>query len=310
MTIPAFTRHQLGTGTPGGPTALTIGVLDGVHLGHRWLLRRLVEEARARGLSPGVITLHPHPRTVLTPSFQPSYLTSLEQRIELLQGAGAEWVIPLTFTSEVAEVEAEEFVTAFVEMLDMRLLVLGPDAAFGRGAPKDTPERMRWLGRALGFEVVQVPPFLIDGERCSSTAIRAALAAGDMERVTKLLGRHYELSGPVVRGLERGRTLGFPTANISVAADRALPALGVYATWARVGELRLPGATNIGRRPTFEPGHISIETHLLDFEGDLYGQRMSIELVRRIREERAFATVEELREQIARDIAQIREVLA
>lgn len=310
MTIPTFTRHQLRTGAPGGPTALTIGVLDGVHLGHRSLLRRLVEEAQPRGLRPGVITLHPHPRTVLTPSFRPSYLTSLEQRIELLHEAGAEWVIPLTFTSEVAEVEAEEFVAAFVELLEMRLLVLGPDAAFGRGAPKDTPERMRRLGQALGFDVVQVPPLLVDGERCSSTGIRAALEAGEMERVKKLLGRYYELSGPVVRGYERGRVIGFPTANISVAADRALPALGVYATWARVGELRLPGATNIGRRPTFEPGHISIETHLLDFEGDLYGKRMTIELVRRIREERAFGTVEELREQIARDIAQVREVLA
>ncbi|MDW8047550.1 MAG: bifunctional riboflavin kinase/FAD synthetase [Chloroflexota bacterium] len=309
MAIPALTRHQLESGSPGRPTALTIGVLDGVHLGHRALLQRLTQEARARGLTPGVITLHPHPRTVLNPSFQPSYLTSLEQRIELLHAAGADWVIPLTFTSEVAEVEAEELVSAFVEFLEMRLLVLGPDAAFGRGAPKDTPERMRRLGAALGFEVVQIPPLLIEGERCSSSAIRSALQAGDMERVTRLLGRHYELSGPVVRGYERGRTLGFPTANISIAADRALPALGVYATWVRIGEMRFKGATNIGRRPTFEPGHVSIETHVLDFDGDLYGRRITIELVARIREERVFASVEELREQIARDVAHVREVL-
>lgn len=309
MAIPALTRHQLESGAPGRPTALTIGVLDGVHLGHRALLQRLREEAHARGLTPGVITLHPHPRTVLNPSFQPSYLTSLEQRIELLREAGAEWVIPLTFTSEVAEVEAEDLAAALAESLQMRLMVLGPDAAFGRGAPKDTPERMRRLGAALGFEVIQIPPLMIEGERCSSSAIRAALQAGDMERVTRLLGRYYELSGPVVRGYERGRTLGFPTANISIAADRALPALGVYATWVRIGEMRLPGATNIGRRPTFEPGHISIETHILDFEGDLYGRRIAIELVERIRDERAFGSIEELREQIGRDVARVREVL-
>ncbi len=309
MAIPALTRHQLESGAPGRPTALTIGVLDGVHLGHRALLQRLCEEAHARGLAPGVITLHPHPRTVLNPSFQPSYLTSLEQRIELLREAGAEWVIPLAFTSEVAEVEAEDLAAALAESLQMRLMVLGPDAAFGRGAPKDTPARMRRLGAALGFEVVQVPPLMIDGERCSSSAIRAALQAGDMGRVRRLLGRSYELSGPVVRGYERGRTLGFPTANISIAADRALPALGVYATWVRIGEMRLPGATNIGRRPTFEPGHISIETHILDFEGDLYGRRIAIELVERIREERAFGSIEELREQIGRDVARVREVL-
>lgn len=309
MPIPPLTRHQLRSGAPGGPSALTIGVLDGVHLGHRALLRELLHAAAVRGLSPGVITLHPHPRTVLNPGFPASYLTSLEQRIELLHGAGAEWVIPLTFTSEVAEVEAEELAAAFVEELGMRLLVLGPDAAFGRGAPRDTPDRMRRLGAELGFEVVQVPPFLVDGERCSSSAIRAALQEGDMARVTKLLGRHYELAGPVVRGHERGRTIGFPTANISVAADRALPALGVYATWVRAGELRLRGATNIGRRPTFAPGHVSIETHLLDFEGDLYGQWLTIELVARIREERAFSGVEALRAQIARDIERVREVL-
>jgi riboflavin kinase/FMN adenylyltransferase len=191
----------------------------------------------------------------------------------------------------------------------MRLMVLGPDAAFGRGAPKDTCERMRSLGADLGFEVVQIEPLMHDHERYSSTAVRNALAVGDMERVTALLGRNYRLSGPVVKGFERGRTIGFPTANISVAADRALPGLGVYATRVHVGGRTVAGATNIGRRPTFDAGHVSVETHVLDFEGDIYGERMVIEIVHRIRAERFFPNVDELTDQIAADVAEARRVL-
>jgi riboflavin kinase/FMN adenylyltransferase len=310
MPLPSFTVMQLRAGAPGPPTALTIGVLDGVHLGHQALVRRLREEARARALSAGVVTLHPHPLTVLRPGVRPSYLTTLDDRMALLREAGADWVLPLTFTSEVSEVTAEELALAFRDELRMRLLVLGPDAAFGRGAPKDTVERMRTLGREAGFEVVQIEPLMHDHERYSSSAVRRALAEGDMARVTALLGRTYRLAGPVVRGFERGRTIGFPTANISVAADRALPALGVYATRAHVAGRTLPGATNIGTRPTFDAGHVSIETHLLDFEGDIYGERMELEMIARIRPEQAFGGADELVAQIRRDVATARALLA
>jgi len=309
MPIPAFTLAQLTAGAPGPESALTIGVLDGVHLGHQALLRRLSDEARKRALAPGVVTLHPHPITVLRPEIAPSYLTSLEDRIDLMRAAGADWVIPLTFTSEVSEITAEDLARAFYDVVRMRLMVLGPDAAFGRGAPKDTVERMRALGAELGFDVIQVEPLMHDGERYSSTAVRRALAEGDMERVTALLGRNYRLSGPVVKGFERGRTIGFPTANISVAADRALPALGVYATRAHMAGRELLGATNIGRRPTFDAGHISIETHLMDFEGDIYGERMEIEIVQHLRGEVAFPNVDDLVAQIGRDVEAAREAL-
>jgi len=310
MSLPSFTAMQLSAGAPGPESALTIGVLDGVHLGHQALLRRLSDEARKRALAPGVVTLHPHPLTVLRPETRPSYLTSLEDRIELLRAAGADWVIPLTFTSEVSEITAEELGRAFYEKLRMRLMVLGPDASFGRGAPKDTPDRMRALGAELGFEVVQIEPLMHDHERYSSTAVRKALGAGDMERVRGLLGRPYRLAGPVVHGFERGRTIGFPTANISVAADRALPALGVYATRATAGGRTWMAATNIGTRPTFDAGHISIETHLIDFEGDVYGERMAIDVVHRIRAERAFSGPDELVAQIKKDVDSAREVLS
>ncbi|MCZ2111844.1 MAG: riboflavin biosynthesis protein RibF [Dehalococcoidia bacterium] len=310
MALPSFTRAQLAAGAPGPDTALTIGVLDGVHRGHQALLGRLRDEARSRALAPGVVTLHPHPITVLRPEVAPSYLTSLEDRIELMRDAGADWVIPLTFTSEVSEVTAEELASAFYELLRMRLMVLGPDAAFGRGAPKDTFERMKTLGAALGFEVLRIEPLMHDHERYSSTAVRNALRDGDMERVTALLGRNYRLSGPIIHGFERGRTIGFPTANISIAADRALPSLGVYASRAHVGNRAFIGATNIGRRPTFDAGHVSIETHLLDFEGDLYGERMDLEICHRIRGEIAFRSVDRLVAQIARDIDDVRSTLA
>jgi riboflavin kinase / FMN adenylyltransferase len=309
MTIPAFTRTQLQAGAPGPDTALTVGVLDGVHLGHQSLLKQLVEAARERALSPGVVTLHPHPLTVLRPETRPSYLTSLEERMQLILATGCAWVIPLTFTSDVAEVECEELGRAFYEHLGMRLMVLGPDAAFGRGAPRDTVERMRQLGEELGFEVLQVEPLMHDSERYSSTAVRKALEQGNMERVAEQLGRPYRLAGPVVRGFERGHTIGFPTANISVAADRALPALGVYATRVHLEGQTYCGATNIGRRPTFEAGHISIETHILDFDGDIYGRRLELDIIQRIREEKAFPSVEALSSQIREDVASARRLL-
>jgi len=310
MSIPSFTAAQLKAGAPGIPAALTIGVLDGVHKGHQALLGRLVAEATARGLSPGVVTLHPHPITVLRPEIQPSYLTTLERRIDLMMQAGMAWVIPMTFTSDVAEIECEDLALAFQELVGMKLLVMGPDAAFGRGAPKDTYERMLHLSKTAGFDVLRIEPLMHDHERYSSTAVRKALAEGDMGRVTALLGRHYSLSGPVVKGFERGRTIGFPTANISIAADRAMPALGVYATRAKVNGQRYLGATNIGRRPTFDAGHVSIETNLFDFAGDLYGQRMEIDFVERIRAEVKFGGIEELATQIAKDVAKAREILA
>jgi riboflavin kinase/FMN adenylyltransferase len=309
MAIPSFTLLQLTAGAPGTDTALTVGVLDGVHLGHQALLARLREEARTRRLKPGVVTLHPHPLTVLRPEIRPSYLTTLEDRMELLRAAGADWVIPLTFTSEVSEVTAEELATAFYERLRMRLLVLGPDASFGRGAPKDVFERMTALGATRGFEVVQIEALMLGAERCSSTAVRAALAEGNMDRVTSLLGRPYRLAGPIVHGFERGRTIGFPTANISVALDRAMPALGVYATRAIVNGVTWPGATNIGTRPTFDAGHVSVETNMIGFEGDIYDERMELDFVHRIRGEQAFPSVDELVAQIGRDVDTARTML-
>jgi riboflavin kinase/FMN adenylyltransferase len=303
---------------PGGATpqasVVTIGVFDGVHRGHQALVGRVCEEARARGLVAGVVTFHPNPVTVLRPEVTLSYLTSLERRVELLREAGAGWVAVVQFTSELALVSAADFARMLVEDAGMRLLIVGENFRLGRGREGDVP-RLREIGAEFGFAVQTVPLVEGDEEEISSTRIRRALAGGDMRTVSDLLGRPYSLRGPVLHGEERGRSLGFPTLNIGVSADQALPPDGVYVTraeiqsggdWGRV----LHGATNIGTQPTFDGTRRRIETHLLDFDGDLYGQVVNIELLQRLREERKFDGVDALVAQIERDVAETRAYFA
>jgi len=304
-----FAREELRHFGLGRPTALTIGNFDGVHRGHQHLVRFVIERARALGLAAGAITLYPDPARVLRPQEPPQYLTSLEERLELLHGLGLDLVLPLTFTSELAELSPRAFVTLLRDELDMRLLVMGPDNAFGRNR-QATPEAVARLGEELGFGVEVLPaPLGLAELTISSTAIRAALAAGDLETVAQQLGRPYSIRGPVVRGDGLGRQIGFPTANIAVTADRALPAFGVYATWAFVGEARHASATSIGVRPTVGGENVTVETYIMDFEGDLYDQTLRIELVARLRPELKFDSLEAMKGQIARDVAEARRVL-
>jgi riboflavin kinase / FMN adenylyltransferase len=304
-----FAREEMRRFTPSRGTALTIGNFDGVHLGHQHLVRFLIERASAAGLQPGAVTLYPDPVRVLRPQEPMQYLTSLEERLELLRELGLDFVVPLTFTSELAETAPKTFVAVLREELDLRLLIMGPDNAFGRNR-EGSPESMSELGSELGFEVAVMPaPLSTDQITVSSTAIRTALATGDLPTVEALLGRPYSLRGPVVHGEERGRTLGFPTANIGVTADRALPAFGVYATWAFVGERRYQSATSIGVRPQFDGEHPSVETFIFDFNEDLYDQTLRIELVERLRPELKFESVDVLVRQMHADVELSREIL-
>lgn len=306
-----FARQELQHFDTAGGTALTIGNFDGVHRGHQHLVRFLIERARALGLQSAAVTLYPDPVRVLRPHEPMQYLTSLEERLELLHGLDLDLVIPLTFTSELAELSPRAFVTMLREELDLRLLVMGPDNAFGRNR-EATPEKMQALGEELGFDVEVMPQPLTAGPEAivSSTSIRAALAEGDLDSVARQLGRPYSLRGPVVSGDKRGRTLGFPTANIAVTADRALPAFGVYATWAYAGGERLASATSIGTRPQFDGLAPSVETYIMDFDRDLYDTILRIELVERLRPELKFDTLEALIEEMNRDIARSREILS
>ena len=312
VTLPVMTlsREELTRNAPGRPSAITIGVFDGVHRGHRYLIETLRERARARDLASAAVTLHPSPVQVLRPQVRIAYLTSLEERIELLRATGVDAVAPLTFTSEVAELSATDFLALLHSTLDMRYLLMGPDNAFGRGR-EGTPARVAEIGREIGFEVeVLEAPLDGDDGRVSATRIRDALSEGDMELAERLLGRPFALRGPVVRGNERGRTIGYPTANMAVTPDRALPAYGVYVTRATVGGRTHASATNIGVNPTFGDPLPSVETYILDFEGDLYGRELRIEVLHRLRGEMKFDGVAALTAAIAADVEATRAYFA
>ena len=303
-------REELRRVAPGRPTALTVGVFDGVHLGHRHLLRHLTQRAHELGLAAGALTLHPDPAYVLHPNAQPRYLVSVERRLQLLREAGPDFVGCITFTPAVAELSAEEFAAILKEELSLSYLLMGPDHSFGRDRA-GSPAYMAKVGESLGFEVEVLAERLWGSEEAvSSTAIRTALAQGNVELASKYLGRPFSLCGPVVKGDQRGWLLGFPTANIDVPVDQALPAFGIYATWAYLGEERHASATNIGVRPMFRSDRPMVETYIFDFDKDIYGQTLRIELIKRLRPEMSFPDVEALKKQMHLDVIAAREALS
>jgi len=296
-------EQELSELSPKKDMLLTVGVFDGVHLGHKYLISQLTEQARQRDLLTGVITFRQHPLVVLSPQTKLSFLTDLDQRINLLKSEGVEAVVTLSFTPEVAQLGARQFIGLLIKYLRMRGLVIGYDFALGRGREGDI-NALRSLGPEMGFTVTVIPRVMINGEVASSTAIRKALAGGDMERVRRLLGRYFSLHGRVATGVGRGRGLGFPTANIAADSQQALPPDGVYATWAYIGDKAYPSMTNIGRRPTFGGGECTVEVYILDYTGDLYEHELRVDIVERLRNEKKFSTAAELKEQIAADIKQ------
>jgi riboflavin kinase/FMN adenylyltransferase len=311
VNAPALAREELLRLDPGRESAVTIGKFDGVHRGHQHLVSWTVARARELGLASVVITLHPNPLTVLRPGMPITYLCSLEERLEMLRSLGPDRVGVLTFTSELALLSARDFVALLQETVRMRLLVGGPDMALGRDR-EGSLAVLSQLGREMGFRVETAPMLVEEGQKVGSSALRQALAEGDMEEVARLLGRPYRLRGPVVRGAGRGRDLGFPTANVAVAPDLALPAYGVYVTMAHVGGVALPSCTNVGVRPTFadEGPAVTVEAYILDYEGDLYGQVIGLEFLHRLRDELKFSSVAELVAAMHRDIEHTRQYLA
>jgi len=299
---------ELSAFTPERETLLTIGVFDGVHLGHRHLIRKLTQRAAEGNFLSGVVTFNSNPKAVLSPRTKLARLATLEERASLLKSVGVDLVIPLTFTTEVAALSAREFVLYLKKYLKMRGLVIGPNFALGRGR-EGNAAALKSLGQELGFTVEVVKPLMVEGSLVSSTAVREALARGDMKTTTKLLGRYFSLSGPVAAGVERGHILGFPTANIQFDAGQAMPEDGVYATLAHIGEKVYQSVTNIGVKPTFGKGERTVEAHLFDFSGDLYGQKLTIELVERLRPEMKFAGPEELAAQIKNDVERAKTIL-
>lgn len=296
------------TAVPSEPTILTIGTFDGVHLGHRHLLKSLTEEASRTGYKTAVITFRNHPRSVLSPDRGVSYITSLNERITLLKQTGVTTVIPVDFTQEFAQITARDFVLLLVDTLKMRGLVVGSDFAMGHKREGDVPTLIG-LGQELGFSVKVAEPFSKDAIVIKSSKIRAALNEGDVGHASGMLDRLYSLGGLVVTGDGRGRGLGFPTANLGLDPDSLVLANGIYATWAIVRGKRYASATNVGTRSTFGPGERLVESFLLDFDGDLYGEFLTLEFVKRIRPEEYFPTVQALVDQITQDVLCIRSIL-
>jgi riboflavin kinase / FMN adenylyltransferase len=287
-----------------GGTVVTLGTFDGVHRGHQAVLAEVVRRARAKGLESLLVTFDPHPLEVVNPAAAPKLLTLRDEKRELLAGVGLDRVEWLPFTREVAQLDAAEFVRRLQADHGLRELVCGYDHAFGRGRGGDV-EVVRGLGAAGGFDVAVVDAVREDGQPISSTLIRAAVAHGDLDAAARGLGRRYGLLGRVVQGAGRGRTIGVPTINLAPPDPRKLlPPDGVYAAWVTVGAgsgERFGGMMNQGPRPTFREAERTLEIHLFDFAGDLYGETVWVEWVRRLRDVQAFPSREALVAQLERD---------
>jgi riboflavin kinase/FMN adenylyltransferase len=292
------------------PSVVTIGAFDGVHRGHQYLIRQLREQAETTGQVPVVLTFYPHPEMVLC-GFRPGfYLTLPDEKARLLGDLGVELVVTHPFNEEIRHIRAADFVKNLLTHLKMASLWIGANFALGYKREGNVAF-LQAQGQQLGFDVRVVDLMDAGGERVSSSRIRQALINGQVTEAGRLLGRPYRISGTVVKGDERGRTIGFPTANLDIKEEQAVPAGGVYAGWAQVGSDRYPSVANIGVRPTFDGiGKMTIEAHLLDYSGDLYGQEISLSFTERLRDEKKFSGIEELVSQIQRDIIKGRELLS
>ncbi len=303
-------RHLRSVAPPLPAAVLTLGNFDGVHCGHRAIVERAVREARAIGGQAVVLTFAPHPLAVIAPERAPARIQSLRDRLAVLRTLGIDVAVVQRFTRAFAARDPETFVRDFLRAhLDLRHVVVGYDLTFGRDRA-GTVDTLQRLGATLGFAVDVVGPVTVDGVQVSSTLLRRLLEAGDGRAAARLLGRLPALRGRVVGGERRGRTLGFPTANLHLKPGLLVPLDGVYAVRAHAAGAVRAGIMNIGVRPTFGERRRTIEVHLLDFSGDLYGQWLVVEIVERLRGERPFPGPEALRDAIAADVARARAVLA
>ncbi len=291
-----------------GRCVASIGFFDGVHRGHLCLVEQLCEEARKRALPAVLVTFDRHPRAVLCPDEAPTLLTTLEEKEILLRSTGVDEIVVLPFTLELSRLTALEFMREVLkDNLSVDALLLGYDHAFGHGG--GTLEDYRRWGVETGIEVIRATEF--PGCHISSSACRRLLERGEVEHAAELLGRNYSLTGDVVKGFHVGHELGFPTANILPTRDKLLPKRGAYAVWVTMQDgTQYAGMLNIGNRPTMENGEaVSVEVNLLDFEGDLYGQRLTVEFVGHLRDEQKFGSAAELARQLRNDESRARAIL-
>jgi len=291
-------------------SVITIGNFDGIHLAHQEILQRVVQEARERRVRSVVITFDPHPQRVLHPETQPFYLlTTLDEKVKLIESLGLDAVLLIAFTQAFSAMTAEAFVREILwDKLRIQKVFIGHDYAFGN-RKQGNEDFLRSMGGMLGFEVESINTFTVNGTTVSSTNIRKAVLGGDVVKAALLLGHPYSLSGTVIRGYQRGREIGIPTANIEPGKE-LLPANGVYAVMVDLEGVRHAGVLNVGFNPTFSNEKLSVEVHIMNFDGELYGKGLTVSFIERIRSEVKFESPQKLVDQILRDKAKAEEILA
>lgn len=294
------------------PCVATIGFFDGVHRGHRFLIERLKEDAEREGLESTVITFEKHPRQVLQADYQPKLLTTFEEKRQLLSRTGVDNCAVLQFDRQMAQLTAREFMARVLSgLLNVKKLYIGYDHRFGHNREEGFEDYVRY-GRELGIEVIRNTAFELEGVNVSSSVIRSFLLEGEVSMAARCLGYPYFLSGKVMPGVQEGRKLGFPTANIEVPAEKLIPASGAYAVDARMKDTvtMMPAMMNIGTRPTFGENNQTLEVHILDFEGDIYGKELLVAFEHRLRGERKFKSAEDLASQLRKDAERVREMIS
>ncbi|MBC5992100.1 bifunctional riboflavin kinase/FAD synthetase [Pontibacter cellulosilyticus] len=290
---------------------VTSGTFDGVHIGHQKILKRVIERAKEKDGQSVVITYWPHPRLVLFPEDNKlKLLSTIEERIEQLRSFGVDYLLIIPFTKEFSRTSSRTFITdILVKALNTKLLVIGYDHRFGKNR-EGSFENLKARSQQYGFEVEEIPRQDVDDVAVSSTKIRKALENGDIETANLYLGRKYSLSSVVTEGDKIGRTIGFPTANLELPdAPKLIPANGVYAVYAYLDGKKLPAMMNIGLRPTVSGKNLTLEAHILDFNENIYGKRITVEFIEHLRNERMFSGLDELKGQLAKDEAETRRAL-
>ena len=286
---------------PESKTVVTMGNFDGIHLGHQALVGNAVAEARECGAKSLVFTFDPHPLKLLAPDRAPRMILNHQDKMDMLRALGVDTVIVQNFDRDFANIQAEDFVRRYlVERLNLRKIWLGRDLRFGRAREGDAGDLINW-GHQYGFNVGIVEPILIEGRRISSSRIRQLIENGQVNEVEPMLGRYHFISGSVVNGHRRGRELGFPTANLATTTE-VVPGDGIYATIMELKNRRWLSVSSVGRNPTFGEGQRTIETFILDFAQDIYGESVGLSFVQRIREERKFSQIENLVSQMQQDV--------
>lgn len=285
-------------------TAVALGNFDGIHIGHQYLLKDNIEKAKCKNLKPSVLIFRNHTKTILKKERNSGVdiITSFEEKIKILEDLGIEIVFVMDFDEKIMKLPPDMFIDEILlDKLNVRLITVGFDYRFGYKAQGDS-KYLREVGKLKGFDVNIIEPIYVEGEIVSSTAIRNLIIEGNIEKANKLLGRKYCLTGTVVSGSNRGRNLGFPTANIDLSNRYVVPKTGVYKTYTYVGNSRLLSLTNIGYNPTFDEKELKIETYILDFDENIYGSTIKVEFIEFIRDDIKFNSAEELKAQIKKDL--------